>query len=535
MKRTLVLALLLSAALAMAWAGMPMVGANSDRSMPTGQMVPPLHESAMNAIVVRRSTPSNPGPRLWDRDVTIDTAYVGDFAVDYSLADGTMWLVEAPLLESIVNVYRSTDHGGTWHNVFGFDLYPKSPSPRVGLVLGEGDSSYVYIFWRIPLAGNGRVGLVRLKPDLSSYDAYYVTSAADSTTDFAVCRDYRSNYNLYCWTVIGANGVTAPFLVSSDFGQTWSGTTWSNAIEPFISPSAGPRVNLACLNAGRTHVTAGFNYNYGDPHSWDYGIVNGDTYQCYKPRIAADNTEPDSLATRWAMYTKSFDNSGNYDARYAVRSAAWNDTWRMENGLSSRPELDEGVGDLQHDKAIGTQRVDVSLNQLVRSGGDTSNSYWLWSSATNPFAWNGQRLVNDSGAMVAWIDLASRLVYSPGAPVGGAGEVYARAGAYYLDHGLYFNAPWPMGIAEQQSARPALFGLRATQTGNGVRLAFDNPAAGKVSLRVFDAAGRRARSEELTLSAGQHTLDFDGTSAGIYFAQLQAAGRTATAKFVLAR
>jgi hypothetical protein len=100
---------------------------------------------------------------------------------------------------------------------------------------------------------------------------------------------------------------------------------------------------------------------------------------------------------------------------------------------------------------------------------------------------------------------------------------------------VWFNRSDWNGVAERQSAKPTLFGLHALPTEGGVRLAFNNPAAGKVRLRVLDATGRLAHDENLTLTAGQHTLSFAGTPAGIYFARLDAAGRIATAKFFIAR
>ena len=100
---------------------------------------------------------------------------------------------------------------------------------------------------------------------------------------------------------------------------------------------------------------------------------------------------------------------------------------------------------------------------------------------------------------------------------------------------VWFNRSDWIGIAERQSAKPTLFGLRAIPTEGGVRLAFNNPAAGKVKLRIFDAAGRLAHSEDRVLDAGLQTLSFAGKTAGIYFAQLKTAGKTATAKFFIAR
>jgi hypothetical protein len=535
MQRTTVLIVLLSTMLAMAWAGMPAGATNEGRSMPSGQMIPATHASAMNGIAGGLTTTSRRSPQDWAGDVMIDTAYVGDFAVDYNLADGTMWLAEAPLLESIVWIYRSTDYGATWNNVFWFSTNPLSTVPRLGLVLGEGDSSYVNVFFLNPASDNGNVGVVRIKPDLSYWDAYWVLAGPDSITDFAVCRDYRSNYSLYCWAVVGNNGVQSPWIWSRDYGKTWVGTNWYNVIEPYLAPSAGPRVNFTCMNSQRTYVTAGYNFNYGDSTSWNYGIVNGDTYHCYKPRIAAANTLPDSEATRWVMYTKDYYNTGDYDAMYAVRSPAWGDTWQKENIYRNSGAYHEGIGDIQHFKAIGNPYVNLSFNELVRSGGDTSDAYWTWTDATNPYNWAAQTLVNDSATMVAWPTRASRLVYSPGAPGSGSGVVYARAGLFFITHGLYFDAPWLTSAVTEQHQRDAALRLMiAPSVARGtVNLALPG---GTLRVTVFDAAGRAVRTFvaptaklrwDLRDNAGRHL------AAGVYLVRAETEQDATTGKLII--
>jgi hypothetical protein len=492
MNRTPVLFVLLGAMLVATWAATPAVPATGGRSVPSGHMLPILHRSAMNAVFAGR--PETPGPAHidWAGDVLIDTGYVYDFAVDWNTTDGTMWLAEAPMLESIVNIYHSTDHGLTWDRVFYFHSVPLSTVKRLGLVLGEGESSYVNIFFWHP-AENGNIAVVRLKPDLSDWDSYWVSTGPDSITDFAVCRDYRYSYSLYCWAVIGNRGQNAPFLWSRDYGKTWTGTGWFNVIEPCLAPSAGPRINLACVNAGREFVTAGFNYNYGDSSSWSYGIVNGDTYRCYRPKIAAANTEPDSIATRWVMYTKDYYNTGDLDAMYAVRSHAWGDTWQKENVLRNYGSYLEGIGDIQHFKAIGNPYVNATYSELLRSTGDTSDNYWTWAHADNPYSWATRTRVNDSATLVSYPTsvCASRVVYSPGAPATGGGVVYTRAGLFYIPHGLYFDAPWIVaGVAEQRGRSALRLAIAPSVARGPVVLTLPE---GTRRVAVFDAAGREVR------------------------------------------
>jgi len=536
MQRTTVLIVLLGTMVVTAWTAMPPVTVNNGRSMPSGHMLPALSRSALDGIVAGRPDVPRRMPADWAGDVLIDTGYVYDFAVDWSLADGTMWLAEAPMLESIVFVYRSTDHGATWNNVFWFMTNPLSTVPRLGLILGEGDSSYVNVFFLNPASENGNVGVVRIKPDLSNWDAYWVLTGPDSITDFAVCRDYRSNYSLYCWAVVGNTGQLAPWIWSRDYGKTWVGTNWFNVIEPFLAPSAGPRINFTCLNYQRTYVTAGFNSNYGDSTSWAYGIVNGDTYQCHRPKIAAANTEPDSEATRWVMYTKDYFNTGDLDAMYAVKSHAWADTWQRENSFRTSGAYSEGVGDIQHFKAIGNPYVNTSYSTLLRSTGDTSNVYWTWAHADNPYTWDTPVRINDSATLVSYPTSVcqSRIVYSPGAPASGSGVVFTRAGIFYIPHGLYFDAPWnTSGVAEQRLSRVLRLTIAPSVARGPVNLTLPG---GTLRVTVFDAAGRVVRTFaapaatvrwDLRDNAGQHL------AAGVYLVRAETGQGTTTGKVII--
>jgi hypothetical protein len=75
------------------------------------------------------------------------------------------------------------------------------------------------------------------------------------------------------------------------------------------------------------------------------------------------------------------------------------------------------------------------------------------------------------------------------------------------------------------------FPFRATPLSGGARLAFENPAAGLVRLRVFDRTGRLAWSHRLFLPAGRQAVEFHSPAAGAYVAVLEAGGKLVTAKF----
>ena len=515
MVRISLVVVLLSALSATALALAPVVRVANGRSVPSGNLIPPACRPATDAVTGGRvlSQPSNSVD--WAGDVVIDSANVCDFAADWNLADGTMWLAEAPQFDSVVKIYRTQDHGLTWENVFSFHTVPLSTVPRVGLVLGEGDSSYVYIFFLSP-AENGNVGVLRLKPDLSAYDSYWVASGPDTITDFAVCRDYRSNYSLYCWAVVGATGQSAPFLWSRDYGRTWTGESWFNVLEPCLAPSAGPRVNFACVNASRSYVTAGFNYNYGDSTHWDYTTVNPDTSHCHQPVIAAANTVPDSEATRWVFYTQNYNNTGDLDAMYSVRSHAWADTWQRGHVFRNDAAYNEGVGDVQNYKALGNPYVDLSTSRIRSATLDSSSIDWTWAHADNPYDWAAPVRVNDPAHMAAGPLARTRIVYSPGAPATGGGVLFTSADMSFIPKGLYFDAPWiTISVAEQRGQGRRGTPSVATVVRGVLKLEDSRQNTGYVA-ELIDALGRKV----MKLQPGAN--DVSRLSPGAYFCRLTA-------------
>jgi flagellar hook assembly protein FlgD len=90
---------------------------------------------------------------------------------------------------------------------------------------------------------------------------------------------------------------------------------------------------------------------------------------------------------------------------------------------------------------------------------------------------------------------------------------------------------------------PAVFAFHAVNpnpSAAGAAFAFDLPTAGEVHLAIFDASGRLLRTlARGRFAPGRHTVRWDGTidrgrnaPAGVYFARLDAAGRSATRRLL---
>jgi len=140
------------------------------------------------------------------------------------------------------------------------------------------------------------------------------------------------------------------------------------------------------------------------------------------------------------------------------------------------------------------------------------------------------------GRESAWVTL-------PGPYVAGHGTVYdpRRDRVLAIGGDAYPNY--------QNQNRTWVLSLKGKLRWGGTRHAWADshaegrPAAGEVSLRVYDAVGRNVRGlAQGSFAAGLHSIHWDGRDvsgrpapSGLYFVRLEAGGRAITRKAVLAR
>ncbi len=97
------------------------------------------------------------------------------------------------------------------------------------------------------------------------------------------------------------------------------------------------------------------------------------------------------------------------------------------------------------------------------------------------------------------------------------------------------------GVEEQAGTQPESFRLGQNYPNPfnpSTMISYQIPAAGKVSLRVYDLLGREvAVLVDGIHSTGTHTVSFNGASlsSGVYMVRLTAGSMTATRKMVLAK
>jgi len=94
----------------------------------------------------------------------------------------------------------------------------------------------------------------------------------------------------------------------------------------------------------------------------------------------------------------------------------------------------------------------------------------------------------------------------------------------------YNRSDW-LGVVGAGPGRTVPTGLVASPHRGGARLSFVNPVAGPVTLKVYDATGRRVRCRTEQLKPGAQTIDCVVPASGSYIAVLKTAAVTATTKF----
>lgn len=108
---------------------------------------------------------------------------------------------------------------------------------------------------------------------------------------------------------------------------------------------------------------------------------------------------------------------------------------------------------------------------------------------------------------------------------------------------VFFAQP-PITATPAPASGLRLVGAAPNPFNPRTEIAFELPASARVSLSVYDAAGRRVRTlmAGVELGAGRHAVDWDGCSdggrrlpSGSYLCRLEAAGEVVGLTVMLAK
>jgi hypothetical protein len=448
-------------------------------------------------------------------DVVIGTGTIWATAADYEM-DGTMWVAYSKFApDSAVYVTRSTDHGATWQGLLAIYPNPTTLVKHLGLVVGQGDSAFVYVFLVHP-SQHGDMLCVRFNKDGSNYLNFWVKSDADSINDFKVCRDYSgSDYYLYC--VAGNDDHTTNFddfmLRSTDYAKTWASTnTVRFASDGSYAAGSGKYLYLAGHNGyspykGQLDLLVDTLWG-----AWSGSFrevdVTPDTFEVADPVIAPSFATPVESAVVWTLYSHNSQNTGDWDMKYVYSTDAGL-TWSASYYLAGSSSAYEQYGDIKPYTSPGN----TWMNASYVSESTYRTVYRHYCAQSTPTAWSDTLRINTNSAGTGQ-SVRPLLVYSPGAPGTGAGCVFTGAGLT----NIYWNAPWMTAVAEPAAPEPTRFSLVPTIVRGVLRVEGRGQKTGDRA-ELLNAAGRNV----LELRPGAN--DVSHLTSGVYFvreAQAQA-------------
>ncbi|HDL20257.1 MAG TPA: hypothetical protein ENH30_03155 [Nitrospirae bacterium] len=379
----------------------------------------------------------------WGTDIPIWTGGdVNCFDVDYAM-DGTMYAGFQAQGETIIRVYRSTDHGASWNqwttlatSDASYGTSQRSDLSRIRILYDEPNNQLLVFY----VDSDGYLSRWRVKTDLSAKVNWRVSSSPVLEGSFDVTWDNKSSgRTLYAFwsegTSAGAGvylkSTTSSYPVESSWSDIVSGA-WNCDAETRGSLAFGPPDNLFWA----------YSYKYGsgscesDSEIWMniFFRLTDNTYRDYDPRVAAANANESGV---WVMYNR--DRGGHEIDLHFRYSPDGGITWNAsEYTVSADNGVDEYISDIKFYKGFPNAYVDMVYIYDDPSGTPVRKAVWVWTSTGDPTNWKGETVVNDEDVTPWPEDVAPRIVYSPGAPASGGGVVFS----YYGRNGLYFDAPW---------------------------------------------------------------------------------------------
>ncbi|MBM3330573.1 hypothetical protein FJY68_01820 [candidate division WOR-3 bacterium] len=441
-------------------------------------------------------------------DIQIRDGTIVATAADYEM-DGTMWAAFTLLEDTSLRVHRTTDHGLNWG--FFLSLRTAGIADRLGLVVGEGESAFVYLFYLSP-AQNGDLQCLRFDRETGAGNIFDVAVGPDTIRDFAVCRDYTGdNYWLYAVVTNPdppGSGHAVRFLRSSTYGRQWYITDSAShrALDPHIS--AGPGSYIFCTFTHGDSLTLLRNRLYLGSGYWKSAFYYSG-YEVGDPVIATAFTLPESTATVWALWSENYHNSGDWDIVSSYADGGWN--WYGPDYLAGSRATNERFPDLRNYTSLGNQYINASYisdNDVFRT------VYRRYANAASPTQWSDTLRINEGSAGTG-SEIKPKLCYTPGGPFPGAGCVFVGAGL----NGCWWNAPYPTAVAEAPSDGVRTPNRGATIVRGVLRLA---PSASPSSStnHLLDISGRKV----MGLVPGAN--DVSRLAPGVYFVRGAAEVRT---------
>lgn len=495
-----------------------------------GNIIPQLSEEQLMEI----DATANPIPYapLWGNDILVTDECVlsprYDIGFDYD-SDGFLYvaLTTSNATNDSIKVYRSTDNGYTWVNIytlwfavtnpvcfFDFDFRVSKNDATPDMYFAWIDSSYTtntrrFWFGKVPVNGSA--------PTWYQFDG----AAAQTSNLEALAMDINETADPYVIITYANNDIHWRTAQSLDQGATWTFYYHSGSADP-IYPT--------CSFSDETHFHTAIVRQANNNAIY---LRNGTTAGGYANIYISSTTDPTSRTQLYISADKTATNPNNH--LIAV--------WSYNTGTATRiyQNRSTDAGSNWQGEQIHTLVGDVyAANPFVRFGENNSalftcldyqftddSLFACWYASGN---WGSKIYPNDyrpSGL------LPSVGTYVLGNGINGRVVIYRQYGAnpVWFDRWNMYNS-----VEEQPQVNLSDVTVRLSKNNGSVTVNFSLISDSKVSITVYDALGRKVASIANEIySAGGHSLDWNlldsnnqKIGTGMYFVNLMIDGSSIT-------
>lgn len=479
---------------------------------------------------------NNPIPfaPLWGPDILVtdecDLSSRYDIGFDYD-SDGYLYvaLTTSNTTNDSIKVYRSTDRGYTWVNIytlwfditnpvrfFDFDFRVSKNDATPDMYFAWIDSCYTtnarrFWFGKVPVNGSA--------PTWFQWD----TASATTSNLEALAMDINETADPYIIITYANNDIQWRTTQSLDQGATWTYYYHSSSADP---------LNPTCSFSDQTHFHTAIVRQANNNAIY---LRNGTTAGGYSNMYISSTTDPTSRTQLYVSADKTASNPNNHIVA----------VWRYNTATSSRiyQNTSTDAGSNWQGEAIHTLVGDVqAANPFVRFGEAgfalftaldyqfTDDSLFVCWYRSNDGTWGGKVYPNDYRP--------SGLLPSVGTYVSSGGNngrvaIYRQYGAnpVWFDRWNYTNS-----VEEQPQVNPSDVTVSLSRSNGSVTVNFSLALDSKVSINVFDALGRKITTiADGFYSSGAHSLDWNlldsdnqKISGGRYFVNLMIDGSNIT-------
>ncbi|MBN2364198.1 T9SS type A sorting domain-containing protein [candidate division WOR-3 bacterium] len=471
----------------------------------------------------------------WGNDVRISLGRITCFDCDY-LCDGTMFavvqkdtVVMSPDSYPVI-IYRSTNHGGSWH-VFD-TIQSLGKYERMKVIASELGDDYLFIFFFNVGGLFNRLCLHRYNLTAHALQSNELVYAYAWPNSFDVAQ-YDHNGDSTLSAIFWSEDSRLYFYRSNDRGVSWHGTylidAHGKAFDSDVSICQSPRNELYLSWAASVQSPLRDSINiYGWIFGSEYGNPIGDSFEiadrnlaCVQPRIACSN-DPNNPAI-WCAYTYEY-NPGQNDLDVYVASVKHPDStiypW-TQTTIASSIYMESGA-DIRFYKSYGNMYVNMSYLFHDLSN-DSTKIFWGWAAGSNHGTWSFQSaFINNHPCHYIPDGTNPKICYSPGAGASGSAVIYTG----YLRFDLWIDAPWTLGIEETTNQElPVLSQIYPSIIKPSEPLYLILPFDCSFEASIYDISGRSIfKSGTVTGSKGINTINANNIRSGVYFIEIKFPG-----------